>query len=457
MRLSPDTVSRLPSDILRPQYERATQQPGIVHFGIGAFHRAHQAVMTDDAMNAGDRDWSIIGVSLRSAKVAADLVPQHGLYLAIARSDEGAQGRLIGSVQKVLVAPENPDAVIQSVALPSIRILSFTITEKGYCRKPDGSLDPKLADESSVFRYLRDGLGLRRKLGLEGVTLLCCDNLAGNGEKMSRLLREYLLLHDAGLWEWVRKHCTFPSTMVDRIVPATSEPDKRKLAQKIGMRDEACIFTESFNQWIIEDKFAGARPQWEAGGAEIVHDVLPYETAKLRMLNGAHSAIAYIGLSKGYKYVHDAVSDPDIRAMAGHLMREEAAPTIDSAGGQDLYAYADALIERFDNSALQHRLMQIAMDGSQKIPQRWLETLAWHAEGETQCPSILRALACWMKHIRGDNGPVDDPMAKVFAGIWENADIAHVADRLFGAAGVYSDYWIASDNDIAEIVNLFDA
>lgn len=452
MRVTTATLPTIPSHIQRPSYDRAGQAVGIVHFGIGAFHRAHQAVYTDAAMNAGDADWAITGVSLRSATVADQMNPQDGLYTVAARSGEGVATRVIGAVQRVLVASAEPDAVIAAVAQPSTRIVSFTITEKGYCRGSDGSLDPARANDASVYRFLKDGLALRCAQGLPGVTLLSCDNLAHNGAQLRSLLRQYLAPHDAVLCDWVEAECTFPSSMVDRIVPATTLADL-DAAQAVlgGLRDQAHVVSEPFSQWVIEDCFANGRPRWEAFGAELVADVAPYETAKLRMLNGAHSALAYSGLQCGYEYVHEAVADPDLRTMVEMLMRDEAAPTIDCAPGQNLAIYAERLIARFANPALNHRLIQIAMDGSQKIPQRWLETLAWHQAQGRQCPAILRALSAWIWHLAGGNseryGPVDDPLASALRFYCDGASFAKIG-AMFGSGGPMESAWCPSSAEL---------
>jgi fructuronate reductase len=217
------------------------------------------------------------------------------------------------------------------------------------------------------------------------------------------------------------------------------------------MRDEAAVVTEPFSQWVIEDKFAGPRPQWEKHGAQITSDIHAYETAKLRMLNGAHSALAYLGLQRGHEFVHQAIGDAELAPMIDRLMREEAATSLTPAPGQDLSAYANALIDRFKNPALNHRLTQIAMDGSQKIPQRWLETLAHHQEHGQPCPAILAGIAAWLCHIRGDNGPVDDPMAETLKAAWDAAGKDNIVAALFGPGGLMASDWVPRDADRALI------
>lgn len=436
MRLGSGTP--IPASVQAPAYDRAAQAAGVVHIGIGAFHRAHQAVFTDDAMNAGDRNWGIIGVSLRSGDVAAQLNPQDGLYTVSTRSAAGTDLRLIGAVQRVLVAADEPQAVIAAIAAPTTHIVSFTVTEKGYLRAADGSLDLAAANgPSSLYRFIGAGLAARRAAQLPGLTLLSCDNLANNGAVLNGLMHQYLAAAYPDLIDWFDAECRCPATMIDRIVPATTDTDRAAVKAVLGARDEGAVVTEGFSQWVIEDDFAGPRPRWEDVGAQLVTDVAPYETAKLRMLNGAHSALAYIGQGRGHDYVHQAIADPAIRPVIERLMREEAAPTIDAAPGQDLAAYADALLDRFANPALHHRLIQIAMDGSQKIPQRWLETLAWHQARGTRCPSIEAAIAAWIAFLRSDH-PIDDPLADRLR---EAAMAPDALERLFGNGGLIASEW----------------
>nr|WP_206066310.1 mannitol dehydrogenase family protein [Novosphingobium sp. ERN07] len=434
-------MANLPATVARPLYDRDAQAVGIVHFGIGAFHRAHQAWYTDAAMNLGDRGWAITGVSLRSPGVARQMNPQGGLYTVAEQSGEGSTLRIVGAVRNALVASEEPDAVIAAVAAPATHIVSLTVTEKGYCRTASGDLDFEQAHSLSFYYFVTQGLLRRRNAGLPGVTLLPCDNLADNGAKLERLMLQYLARHEPDLVAWFEAHCTCPSTMIDRIVPATTDEDRVMVAEALGLQDEACVVTEPFSQWVIEDKFAGPRPRWEAVGAQLVTDVAPYETAKLRMLNGAHSLLAYCGLKAGYTYVHEAVADPTLHHLAETLMRHDAAPTITPAPNQNLAAYADALIARFANPALNHRLSQIAMDGSQKIPQRWLETLAENAAQGRHCPAILDGIAAWIHHLTDANGTVDDPFSCELVSAIATGD---PVEAIFGHGGLMAGQWTAA-------------
>ena len=454
MRLSQATYGRLANHVARPDYDWQAQRAGIVHFGIGAFHRAHQAAYSDAAMTAGDRDWRITGVSLRSGDVAAQLNPQDGLYTLTERVGETARTRLIGAVGRVIVAPEDPEAVIAAIAHPDTRIVSFTVTEKGYVRAPDGSLDcgntalaADLAGDGSprtIYGFLAAGLARRRAAGLPGLTLLSCDNLADNGRQLVALMTAYLDRTDPALADWFAQRCRCPLTMVDRIVPAMTDATRAWAAGHIGLADDGAILTEAFTQWVIEDDFAGPRPRWEAVGVQFVGNVSAYEAAKLRMLNGAHSALAYLGLERGHNFVHQAVADPVIRPLIEKIMREEAAATLDPASGIDTASYADQLLDRFANSALDHRLIQIAMDGSQKIPQRWLEPLAINQQAGRMCPATLEALAAWCGHVRGRARPVDDPQAEQLAALWQIHGPGGIASALFGEGGQFAATWTAS-------------
>jgi fructuronate reductase len=444
-------MSALPADVVRPGYNPTDRGIGIVHFGIGAFHRAHMAAYTDDAMAAEGGDWRILGVSLRSSSVRDQMAPQDGLFTLVERSAQGSSARIIGSVADVIVAHEDRGRLIDTLSAPTTHIVSFTITEKGYCRAPDGTLDVQLADDHSAYAYLAEAFARRAGAGLSGLTLLSCDNLAGNGGQLERLMTEYLTQHAPDMVDWFKANCACPSTMVDRIVPATTDADRAEIQDLIMMRDEAAVVTEPFSQWVIEDKFAGPRPTWEKHGAQITSDVHAFENAKLRMLNGAHSALAYLGLKQGHEFVHQAMADPDLAGLVDQLMRQEAATSLTPVAGQDLDAYADDLITRFANPALNHRLAQIAMDGSQKIPQRWLETLAFHQKAAQTCPSILTAIGAWLCHIRGDNGRVDDPMADNLKRTWDDVGAAGIISALFGVGGLIASEWTPSLADQAII------
>lgn len=431
MRLAEATRAALGPEVAQPSYDR-DQAVGIVHFGIGAFHRAHQAWYTDACLEDGERGWMIAGVSLRSPAVAAELNPQDGLYTLTDRASAGSTTRVVGAVREVLVGGRDGAAIVARLASPDCQIASFTVTEKGYCRSADGGLD-RAAARAGFYPLVAEALERRRVAGLPGLTLLSCDNLMANGTTLGGLLRAWLE-QSPPLLRWFEAECTTPETMVDRIVPAPTAADRASLSA-LGLRDVGAVFAERFSQWVIEDRFAGPRPRWEEHGAQIVADVTAYETAKLRMLNGAHSLLAYCGLAEGYRFVHEAIGDPRLRTLARALMAEAAA-TIAASPGQDLAAYADSLIERFANPALNHRLAQIAMDGSEKLPQRWLATRADRRAMGLASPAIEQGMRCWLRHLR-DERWVDDPRAmELAAAVGYGPDEESAWQAVFGAEGI---------------------
>lgn len=378
-RLSDATLRGLGPDVARPRYDRGTVTPGIVHLGIGAFHRAHQAVFIDDCLNDGATDWGVIGVSLRSADTRDALKPQDGLYTIAIGDGDGRSLRVIGAVQDAIVAPEEPTHLLEILSRPSIRIVSLTVTEKAYLRGPDGNLDfahpdirADLADPErprSIFGFIAGALERRRRDGVPPFTVLSCDNLADNGRVLHRLLVSFAEKRSPELTAFISGQVSCPSTMVDRIVPATTDDDRADIGRRLGVEDAWPVVCEPFAQWVVEDRFTLGRPPLERHGVTFVADVRPFELMKLRLLNGAHSAIAYLGLLMGHETVADAFADPRIAAFVEGLWAE-LIPTLPRDAGLEPGAYVGDLKRRFSNTALRHRTAQIANDGSQKLPQR---------------------------------------------------------------------------------------
>jgi fructuronate reductase len=438
----------------------------VVHLGTGAFHRAHQAVYADAALDHGDLTAAILGVSLRSPTARDQLAPQDGLFTVTERSGDDAITRLVRSVNDVLFAPQASRDVIDALAAETTGLVTLTVTEAGYLAGPSGDLDlasPTVAADLrgegtplSIYGFLRCALHERRAAGRRGFTLLSCDNLVNNGKRLARWLDQFLTVTDPDLAAWARAECHFPSSMVDRIVPASTATDRNDLKARLGFDDHAAVFTEPFSQWVVEGEFVGERPRWDAGGAQFVSDVAPYETAKLRMLNGSHSALAYIGLRAGWVFVHEAIRDPLISDRVERLIRTEAATSLSPTPGQDLQAYADRLIERFANPTLNHRLDQIAKDGSEKIVQRWLPVLAHHQAADRHCPATLEALAAWILFVRGNRGPVVDPLADRLAELWGRAGVEDIAAALFGRDGLLSAHWTASPVNLTRLTEQVD-
>lgn len=411
--LSDASLHSLPERVTIPGYDRSRVVPGIVHLGVGAFHRAHQAAYVDDCLAAGETDWGIVGVSLRSADTRDALTPQDGLYTLAIRSSGEEKLRVIGSIGAMLVAPEDPGAVLAALIDPRTRIVTLTITEKAYLRAAGGGLDTAHADivhdqanpkmPKTAHGFLTEALARRRAVGTPPFTVLCCDNLPANGATLHRLLTEFAELRDArlgvksdaGIAKHIADAVAFPSSMVDRIVPATTDADRSRIAEELGVEDAWPVMTEPFCQWVVEDNFPGGRPAWEEFGVTMVSDVGPFEDMKLRLLNGAHSAIAYLGLLSGHATVDRAFADPAIRAFVDALWAE-AIPTLPKNAGLDTASYTAELAERFSNTALAHRTAQIANDGSQKLPQRIVASALECIEAGAAPEHLTLVIAAWI-------------------------------------------------------------
>ena len=442
-RLSAAILARPPAGLAVPRYNREAVTPGIVHLGIGAFHRAHMAVYVDDLLNR-DPSWGIVGASLRRPDTKEALEPQGGLYTVAIRDAAGTHPRIIGSILGVLDANAEREALIALMASPEIRIVSLTVTEKGYCHDPaTGELDTRHPDivhdlanptaARSAPGLIVEALARRRAAGIAPFTVLCCDNLPSNGATVKRIVTRFAALREEGFGDWVAEHVAFPSTMVDRIVPATTDADRETVAALIGADDAWPVMAEPFTQWVIEDEFTSGRPDFAAVGAQLTSDVEPFERMKLRMLNGSHSTIAYLGYLAGHEHVSDAVADPAFRALIHGLMTEEVIPTLHMPD-VDLAAYRDQLLERFSNPALKHRTWQIAMDGSQKLPQRLLGTIRDRLAAGQPITRLALGVAAWMRYVTGvdeDGEAIDvrDPLALRMMAI--AADAADDAEALF--------------------------
>ncbi len=455
-RLNDTNLADLPAGVQKPQYDRRAVTPGIVHLGVGAFHRAHQAVYTDDVLGHDPR-WGIVAASLRSPDTYDALSPQEGLYTVSVRSRDGEALRVIGSIRRVIVAPEAIEDLLKVMCDPAVRIVSLTVTEKGYCHDPaTGALNEAHTDivhdlanphqPRSAPGFIVEALRRRRASGVPPFTVLSCDNLPSNGRTVKRVLTRYAEMIDQDLGRFVAAEIACPSTMVDRIVPATSDADRERIARALGMSDAWPVVTEPFTQWVIEDNFPQGRPAWELAGAEFVADVEPYEHMKLRLLNGSHSTLAYLGYLAGYETVSDAMADPSFERLVRGLMDDEVTPTLHMPPGADLESYKNALIERFKNPALRHRTWQIAMDGSQKLPQRLLGTVRDRLNVGKPIRRLALGVAGWMRYVTGidERGqPIDvrDPMA---ARLRKHAEYAgnspeKLARELFGLREIFGD------------------
>ena len=397
-------------------------KPGIVHLGLGAFFRAHGAIYVAEAVATSGGDWGILGASLQSPRIHDDLAPQGFAYTALQAGPGGDHAQTIEILTGILVARANPAALLRAMSDPTIKIVSLTVTEKGYCHNPaDGTLnlsDPTIQHDltnplpQSAPGFITRALQARRAAGHRPFTVLSCDNLPHNGTLTRNVVLSLARQIDPALADWIASEARFPATMVDRIVPATKPDDLTRVTALTGHHDASPVIHEPFRQWVIEDDFVdNARPDLAAAGVQLVRDVAPFELMKLRMLNGTHSALAYLGYLAGHDTIADTVADPVFARYAQHLWTHEIIPTLTPPENTDLNDYAQQLLHRYQNPAIRHRTWQIAMDGSQKLPQRILGTLAHGPK-----PGLTLAVAAWIKYVSGTdlNGqPIDvrDPLA----------------------------------------------
>jgi fructuronate reductase len=406
--LSQANLGRLPKGIQRPSYDRQALELGIVHFGPGAFHRVHQAWFVDRLL-AQDPRWGICGVSLRTPDVRDALKPQDGLY-TLAILDETPSYQVIGALRELLVGPQEPATVLERLCAPTTRVVTITVTEKGYCLDADGNLDPGHADirrdvraphePTSLIGYLVEALNRRRTSGLGPLTVISCDNLVDNGARLARAVGQLAEARDRNLARWIEDRVRFPRTMVDSITPATTDALRKRVNSVLTLEDCWPVQREGFAQWVLEDRLGDGGPDWASAGVTITDDVAAYDRAKLRLLNGAHSSLAYLGLLAGHETVAEAMADTDLSTFVMTMMQVDIRPALKAPRGLDLPAYIDAILKRFRNSAIRHALAQIACDGSQKLPFRLLGTIRDNLAAGRPIGRLCVTVAAWMHFVR---------------------------------------------------------
>lgn len=453
-RLGLATLRRVPPDVATPAYEPSRVAVGILHLGLGAFHRAHQAVYTDHIL-ADDARWGICGVSLKTPRAVAPLAAQDGLYAWLERTGEGVGVRVIGALRETMFAGASRAVLVARFADPAIKVATATVTEKGYCHDPaTGALDfshPDIVHDlahpdapRSAIGILVAGLAGRRAANAGPLSFVCCDNLPRNGRTVEGIVRAFAQAREASLARWIEDRVSFPSTMVDRIVPATTQADLDEARRRLGVEDLAPVTAEPFAQWVIENCIGEPRPRWEDAGAQLVGDVAPFELMKLRLLNGSHTTLAYLGFLMGHEFVWQAASDPLVATLIERQMREEIVPALPSPPGIDLSGYCEQLLSRFRNAALPHRTRQIAMDGSQKLPQRLLGTVRDRLAAGAPLVHLPLAVAGWIRYASGTDergAPIDvqDPLSARFAQIVREArgEPGAIADGFLDLASVF--------------------
>jgi fructuronate reductase len=427
-RLSLVTLGSARPGTARFSYDRSRLRPRLVHLGLGGFFRAHGALFTEDLLADRNCDWGIIGASLKRPDQRNRLTPQDCLYTAVESGPNYRKARIVGCLLNVLVGPENPAALLDRLSDRETAIVTLTVTEKGYCHDPASERlnadHPEIRHDLEHPDALQSAVGLitaalarRKDAGMPPFTVATCDNLPHNGVLLAGLVQEFASLHDDKLAAWIERTVPFPSSMVDRIVPAEAPGDLSLVEQLTGFHDAAPVMHEPFRQWVLEDRFVdGVRPPWEHAGVQFVSDVAPFEHAKLRMLNGSHSALAYLGYLAGYETIFDTVSDDLFARFIKRFWRDDVIPILPVPPGLNLEQYADQLFERYSNPAIRHRLRQIAMDGSQKLPQRLLSTIRDNLSQKRPFEFVVLAVAGWMRYVSGRDeagGAIDvrDPLA----------------------------------------------
>ncbi|MGV6477632.1 mannitol dehydrogenase family protein [Azotobacter vinelandii] len=431
MKLNSENLSQLSQSVLRPAYDRGQIGQGIVHIGVGGFHRAHQAVYTEMLLNRGKAgEWGICGVGLRPEDrgMQEALASQDYLYTLYELGDgSDTQIQVVGAIVDFLLADDDAEALIRKLADPATRIVSLTITEGGYCTDDStGQFNADLPQirhdlanpqrPRTVFGFLSEALARRRAAGIEPFTVMSCDNLPHNGRVARNALLGFARLRDAGLHDWIAGKVSFPNAMVDRITPMTSDAHRVRLREETGIEDAWPVVAEPFLQWVVEDDFCNGRPAWEEVGVQFTEDVTPYEAMKIRLLNGSHLAMAYLGALLGHRHAHEAMQDGQLRDYVRAYMDRDVTPLLAEVPGIDLAEYKDTLIERFSNTAICDQISRLCSDGSSKFPKFVLPTLLEQIEAGAPLQRTALIVAAWCHYLRGidergETYPIPDPRA----------------------------------------------
>ncbi len=410
--LSDRTLQDLPPEVSTPTYDRAALRPGIVHIGVGGFHRAHQAVYLDELARRGSTEWGVIGVGLHSRAIGEVLTGQDRLWTVVERAADGDRATVVGALTRYLYAPDDPEAVLTALADERTRVVTLTITGTGYrvdahsgeFDADDAHIARDLEDPGTpetVFGYLVEALHRRRQAGLPPFTVLSCDNMQSNGTAARTAVVSFARLRDDDLAAWIEEHVAFPSSMVDRITPTTSPEDRDAIAAATGVDDRWPVITEPFRQWVVEDSFCNGRPPLEEVGVRFVDDVSPYETIKTRLLNAGHSAIAYLGYLAGHRTTADVMADPVFRTFLTRLMAEEIAPDLPDVPDVDLAEYQATLLDRLANPRMADQLSRLSRRGSTKIPNYLLPSVRAAMEEGRPHRLLCLAVAGWLRFLRG--------------------------------------------------------
>ena len=469
------TLSAISEAAKKPSFDREKLKSRIVHLGFGAFHRAHQALFTHEMLEKTASDWGICEINLFGGEdLVTQLREQDHLFTVAEKGAESTEVKIVHSVTESLhPAFDGKQAVLAKMAEEQVAIVSMTITEKGYCADPaTGRLDKANSliqsdlanprEPSSAIGYIVEALRIRRDAKIKPFTVMSCDNVQENGHVARAAVLDFAYLVDQELAGWIEANVTFPCTMVDRIVPAATSETLAEITKLVGVEDPCGIACEPFRQWVIEDNFVNGRPDWDVvDGAKFVADVVPFEEMKLRMLNGSHSFLAYLGYLGGYPHISDTMTNEHYRKAAFDMMMKAQAPTLNMPEGTDLEGYAHLLIERYTNPSLKHQTWQIAMDGSQKIPQRMGGSLRHHLAAGTDYKWLAMGIAGWMTYISGVDEKaktidVRDPMAEQFKAIYKQHGInTSVVKEILGIEAIFGTDLIQNDSFVAEVTKAY--
>ncbi len=471
MRLNQQNLNKLieaggSDNLTLPSYNRDETKIGIVHIGLGAFHRSHQAFFTEKVLNAKGGNWGISGISMRNLELQKNLQEQDCLY-TLAIADKTDEFQVISALKEVLVASKEADKVIARLANPDTKLVSLTVTEKGYCLNASGNLDTELegikhdienpSEPITALGLLVAGLAQRFEAGTPAFNVIACDNLPDNGKKLQRGVIQLAKAISAELGSWVETNVDFPNTMVDCITPATEASTLEMVKTATGLEDAAPVQREGFDQWVIEDCLNGERPDWESVGVIFTDNVAGFEHTKLRILNGLHSTLAYLGRLCGHETVFEAVSDQQLKAFLIKLVDEEIIPTIEAPEGLDLTEYSRQIIARFENPKIRHLLEQIGCDGSIKIPVRTLEPINDNLKaGRSNNNALYYVVAGWIKFVVNKvktGEQLNDPKAELMIETIKqfNGDAEHDVKSFLTADGLI-DSNLISQTDIIESV-----
>lgn len=455
MKLNAQNLHRLAPEVQLPAYNLSDTRQGIAHIGVGGFHRAHQAYYTDALMNTGEAlDWAICGVGLRAEDRRArdDLKEQDYLFTLFELGDnDDTEVRVIGAIRDMLLAEDGAQALIDKLADPQIRIVSLTITEGGYCIDDSNGefmahlpqIQHDLAHPQApktVFGFLCAALEKRRGAGIPAFTIMSCDNLPHNGAVTRKALLAFATLRDPRLRDWIEQNVSFPNAMVDRITPMTSTAHRLQLADKHAVDDAWPVVCEPFVQWVLEDKFVNGRPAWEQVGVQFTDDVSPYEEMKIKLLNGSHLALTYLGFLKGYRFVHETMNDPLFVRYMRAYMDLDVTPQLAPVPGIDLTDYKNTLVARFSNQAIADQLERVCSDGSSKFPKFTIPTInRLIADGQEtkRAALVVAAWALYLKGVdeNGDTYAIPDPRAEFCQGLV--ADDALITQRLLAVEEIF--------------------